>query len=49
MHNRTAKEFTDLIEESWDKDPEARLTAGVILSRIRKCATYENIELKTES
>ena len=46
MQNRSAKVFTTLIEQSWDKDPEARLTAGAILARVRKCASYESIILE---
>jgi len=47
FQNRTTRVMTNLIEESWDKDPEARLTAATILTRIKKCATEQNITLQT--
>ena len=47
--NSVAKLFTTLITESWDKDPEARLTAGAILSRVKNCALSEGISLEAQT
>ena len=44
----STKYFTKIIEEAWDKDPEARLTASAMLSRVKSCAEMENISLESE-
>ena len=46
---QSTKYFTKIIEEAWDKDPEARLTASAMLSRVKSCAEMENISLESET
>ena len=43
--NKTSKVFISIIEESWDKDPESRLMASAMISRIENCAVLEVVKL----